>query len=161
MRRTFAILAAAALAVTGVAGVSLIQEFEGKSNAAYIDPVGIPTICYGHTGPEVRRGLTYTDAQCTAILHEDIRVHRAGLNRCIRRNLNSNQWAALTSLAFNIGVNRTCGSTLVRYVNAGNFPAASAQFGRWVYAGGRRFRGLERRRAAEKVLFDTPELIPQ
>lgn len=157
MRKAILTLAAASTAVVG-AGAALIMEFEGKRNAAYLDPVGIPTICYGHTGPEVRMSLRYTDAQCAAILQKDIATHRAGLAKCITRRLNENQWAALTSFAFNVGVSKACGSTLVRKANMGDFAGASAEFPKWKNAGGRVLPGLVRRRAAERALWDRAPL---
>lgn len=156
MGRALIASAAAALAVVGVGGLSLIKEHEGIRTSAYLDPVGIPTICYGHTGPEVRMGLKYTMAQCETMLLQDIAKHRAGLSKCVKQDLNSNQWDALTSFAFNVGVTRACNSTLVKKVNAGDLQGAAAEFPKWKYAGGRVLPGLVRRRAAEQTLFEQP-----
>lgn len=133
--------------------MSLIKEHEGIRTSTYLDPVGIPTVCYGHTGPEVRLGQRYTLAQCEAILYEDIRKHRAGLNKCITRPLNQNQWDAVTSFAFNVGVSKSCSSTLVRKINRGDLAGAAAEFPKWKYAGGRVLNGLIKRRASERALF--------
>lgn len=153
-----------ALAVIGAPGLALIKDFEGVRYKPYRDPVGIATVCYGHTGKDVDAalilGTVYTPAQCDAILVEDIRVHRAGLNKCVRVTLNENQWDALTSFAFNLGVAKACGSTLVRYVNAGRFYSASLEFPKWNKAGGTVLRGLSRRREAERALFVTPPTAP-
>src|SRR3546814_3539221 len=46
------------------AALALVVQFEGKVNRAYLDPVGKPTICYGHTGPEVHLSMVATDEQC-------------------------------------------------------------------------------------------------
>lgn len=157
MARALMALAAASSAVVGVAGYSMIQEHEGLRTSAYLDPVGIPTICYGHTGPEVRLGLKYTVAQCDDILKQDIAKHRAGLSKCVRVPLNQNQWDGLTSFAFNVGVSRACGSTLVKKVNQQDFAGAAAEFPKWKYAGGRVLPGLVRRRADEAELFMRPD----
>lgn len=137
--------------------MSTIKEHEGLRTSAYLDPVGIPTICYGHTGPEVRLGLRYTRAGCDAILMEDIRVHWTGLQGCITRPLTPNQRDAVISFGFNVGVAKACRSTLVRKINAGDYPGAAAEFPKWRYAkvSGRNvaLRGLTRRREAEAALF--------
>lgn len=140
----------------GAVGVSLVKEHEGLRTAAYIDPVGIPTICYGHTGPEVRLGLRYTAAKCEVILLNDIATHRKGLAKCVHVPLTRNQWDGLTSFAFNVGVSKACRSTMVRKVNAGDIAGASAEFPKWRYAGGQALPGLITRRRNERALFDAP-----
>lgn len=149
-------LAVASTAAVGALGLSLIKEHEGLRTSAYLDPVGIPTICYGHTGPEVRLGLKYTAAQCETILLQDIAKHRKGLDRCVKTELNPNQWDALTSFAFNVGVSRACNSTMVRKINAGDLDGAAAEFPKWKYAGGRVLPGLVKRREHERLLFVKP-----
>lgn len=148
---------ASSVLVLGVVGVSHIQVSEGKVNRTYLDPVGIPTICYGHTGPEVRLGQKLTDEQCTALLHKDIEIVRAGLNRCITTKLNQNQSAAVVSIAFNAGVSKICKSTLVRKINAGDHAGAANEFLKWKYAtsNGRLIvlPGLVKRREAERNLY--------
>lgn len=148
--------AVATVGVIGATGLGLIKEHEGLRTSTYIDPVGIPTVCYGHTGRYAKRGATYTEEKCEEILIEDIQKHREGIEKCISADLNQNQWDAVTSFAFNIGVSGTCRSTLVRKLNAGDEIGAANQFPRWVYAGGRKFRGLVRRRHEERELFLTP-----
>lgn len=150
------LVAPTAAVLIGAAGLTLIKEEEGLRLSTYRDPVGIPTVCYGHTGPEVRMGQRYTQEQCEAILLKDIEEHKAGLKRCVTAPLNQNQQDALTSFAFNLGVGATCKSTLVRKLNAGDYAGASAEFPRWVYAKGERLPGLVRRRAREQRLFNTP-----
>lgn len=155
---------AASSIVMGAAGLALVKEHEGLRTSAYIDPVGIPTICYGHTGPDVRMGLRYTPAQCEQVLLRDIQFHRAGMERCIKRPLTPNQRDAVVSFAFNVGVPKACSSTLVRHLNAGNDRAAAAEFPKWDKArvDGRlvALRGLTKRRAVEQALFLTPYKAP-
>jgi lysozyme len=148
---------AAAIALVGTAGVGTIKHFEGLEQRPYIDAVGIRTVCYGHTGQFVRGNHIRTVAECEEILGHDILVHARGVQRCLRREPTRNQMAAMTSLAFNVGVPTFCRSTLVRKFNAGDTRGAAAEFGRWKYArvNGRMevLRGLERRRQAEMELF--------
>jgi lysozyme len=77
--------------------------------------------------------------------------------------LNANQYGALVSWAFNVGCHQTLTSDLIKRLNEGvEDPNAIAAFElpRWKYAGGVVLRGLERRRAAEVVLFQTPTDVP-
>lgn len=148
-----------ALAIIGSAGLSLLQASEGRRLNAYLDPVGIPTICDGHTGPEVRLGLRYTSAQCDALTRQDVAATSAGIARCVTTPLNQNQHDALVVFAYNVGVTSTCKSTLVRRLNAKDFVGAANEFPKWKYAtmGTRRvvLQGLVKRRAAERDLFLT------
>jgi lysozyme len=131
----------------------LVAYYEGYVPHSYADPIGIPTACYGHTGPEVRLGQKYTRAECQALLEGDLAEAYAAVRRCIR-SPNDHQAAALTSAAYNAGPAIVCGSTLQRKANAGDWAGACAQLDRWVYAGGIKLRGLVRRRAAERALCE-------
>lgn len=158
-KQLITLVTGSSLAITAVA-LSMTKDSEGKRNRAYLDPVGIPTICYGHTGPEVRVGMVWSDAKCEQVLLTDITKHRQGVSRCIRRPLNQNQWDAVTDMAFNIGDAKVCGSTLVRKINAGDLKGAAAEFPKWKFAnaGGHMvvLPGLVTRRAKERALFETP-----
>lgn len=157
--RTKIIAGAAALTI-GTAGLSLIQTSEGKRNVAYLDSAGIPTICWGHTGPDVKLGQRATDAQCTALLHKDIDVHLYGVKRCLKVPLNQNRQDAVVSFAFNVGVTAFCNSTLARKINAGDFAGATSEFHKWnkTTVKGRKvvLAGLVTRRACEAQLFNQP-----
>lgn len=133
----------------------VVTYYEGLHPGTYADPVGIPTICYGHTGSAARPGNELSVAECEQLLDADLRIALGHVARCIRVDLQPHQVAALTSFAFNVGGGALCGSTLARMANAGA-PASQwcAQLSRWVYAGGIKLRGLERRRAAERALCE-------
>lgn len=139
--------AAAALAVSTVA------FYEGKVNRTYVDPVGVLTSCYGHTGTELRKGQTFTDEQCLAQLQTDLVKHAAALE-CINWPLTDGQKVAFLSFAFNVGNGAFCGSTLARKANAGDMPGACAELSRWTYAGGKQLPGLIERRATERQLCE-------
>lgn len=140
-------------ALVAVGGVGLIQQYEGKRNATYLDPVGIPTICYGHTGPDVTPGLRLNDAECNSLLDRDIMSHNAVLNTCLTVPVSYYQRAALISFTFNVGGKRACASTLIRKLNAGDVQGAADEFPKWIYAGGVPLQGLKSRRLAERQLF--------
>lgn len=144
-----------ATAVIGAAGLLLIQESEGKRNESYKDAVGVWTICYGHTGPEVKAGMYASDRMCNVLLDRDIRVHLDGLRPCINVPVNQNQQDAILSLTFNAGVYNICHSTLVRKLNAGDYAGAGREFARWKYAKGKALPGLAIRREREMRLYAT------
>jgi lysozyme len=148
--RSFATGAGSALTLAA----TLVMAFEGYIPAAYMDPVGISTACYGHTGPDVTPGKTYTKEECDRLLHGDLAEAYAAVQQCVRVPLKPTQSASLVSLAFNIGGNAFCGSTLVKRINAGELPAACAEISRWHYARGISLRGLVKRRAAERQLCE-------
>lgn len=147
---------------TDAAGVSLIENFEGLRLVAYQDAVGVWTIGYGHTGActaigkgDVCAGMTITNAQAQTLLQSDLAYFENGVNNLLARSVNPNQFAALVSFAYNLGLGALAHSTLLSLVNDGDDAAAAQQFGLWVYAGGQRLYGLVRRRAAEAALFSS------
>jgi Phage-related lysozyme (muraminidase) len=143
----------------GATAVSMVQAHEGLRTKAYLDPVGIPTICYGHTGPEVKLGLTYTVERCNDILLKDIALHRAGVEKCIKAPLTPNQRDAVVSFAFNVGVPKFCKSTMARKLNARDYIGAADEFPKWANArvNGKlvKLPGLIKRRRDERNLFLT------
>lgn len=144
---------AAGLLSLSIAGATYIAQHEGTQTIAYADPVGIPTICTGHTGPEVRLGQQASFAECNRLLIKDTTIAGRAIARCTHVAITQQQYDALVSLVFNIGGGAYCTSTLVRQINAGNCLAAADQFDRWIYSRGKKLRGLITRRAAEAARF--------
>lgn len=149
-----------AAAIIGGAGLNIVKASEGLRTKTYIDPVGIPTVCYGHTGPEVKLGQTYTVQQCEDILLADIAKHRKGVEGCIKAPLSPNQRDAATSFAFNIGVTKFCNSTLAKKLNRADYIGAADEFPKWKNGtiNGKLvpLPGLVTRRHKERNLFLTP-----
>jgi lysozyme len=145
-------VAVAALVVwqTGYTGAN-----EGLRLAAYRDSTGVPTICVGHTGPDVQMGMTWTKAQCDAVfaadLHDKVDVP---LSACVKppKPLGPSLVVALRDFTFNVGPGAACSSTLIRLINEGRTAEACDQFPRWAYARGILLRGLAIRRASERQL---------
>ena len=135
------------------AGLALIREFEGCRLDAYLCPAGIPTIGYGATGPDIRMGMVWTQEQADARLVEDLARFADGVERLVEVDLSDNQFAAIVSFAFNVGLGALRDSTLLRKLNAGDYLGAADQLPRWARAGGRIMPGLSRRRLAERALF--------
>jgi lysozyme len=139
--------------VTSPTGRAMIASFEGLRLTAYQDIVGVWTIGYGHTGPDVKPGLAITRQQADQLLVNDLARFERGVNALVTVRLNQNQFDALVSFSYNLGLSSLQGSTLLRLLNAGNFQAAADQFPRWNRAGGKEVAGLTRRRAEERKLF--------
>mgnify|MGYP001347553528 CR=1 FL=1 len=139
---------AAAATIIALSAAWLVKPQEGYSATPYRDIVGKWTWCYGETqGPMQQR---YTRAECDALLHDSLGKYLTELQACIHAPLRQHEWAALLSWAYNVGSASACKSTLVRKINAGAGPAEFCpELRKWVYAGGRKVKGLERRREAE------------
>lgn len=141
-------------------GLKLIRRFEGFRASAYRDAVGVWTIGYGHTSragpPHVGPGMKITRAQGEKILARDVEKFATQIRPLIRVPLNDNQFSALVSFAYNVGVGGFRRSSVLRVVNRGRFDLVPQRLSLWVKAGGRVLPGLVRRRAAEGVLFARP-----
>ena len=149
-------IAAGVAAVLAIAA-PLVAKWEGLRYAAYPDPAtgGAPwTVCYGHTGPDVVPGQSYTKADCDALLDADMAAADATVRRCIPVPMLRHVEASLVSAVFNIGPSVVCGSTLQKYALANDWPSACAQLSRWDKAAGRQMRGLTLRRADERKLCE-------
>lgn len=130
----------------------LIRQFEGLRLTAYRCPSGIWTIGYGHTS-NVHKGDTTTQSQAEEYLRQDIEPIEAYLNSQ-QLNISQNQFDALTSLIFNIGISAFSRSTLLKLIRQNpNDPAITAQFLRWIHSDGKVLPGLQRRRTEESKLY--------
>lgn len=141
------------------AGLDLVKEFEGLHSkigsgkiAAYLDPVHIPTIGYGHIAG-VHLGQLITEQGAENFLRQDLDQAESGVSSLVDVDLNENQFSALVSFAFNVGAGALAHSTLLKLLNSGDYKGAANQFPRWDKAGGQALPGLTRRRAAERKLF--------
>ena len=104
---------AAALAVPGS------QYFEGFASRTYRDPVGIPSACWGETGPHIQDGMEFTLAECVQMHNASLWHTWQGLGRCITTPLLVRDMAALLSWAHNVGTGAACSSTAARMIRAG------------------------------------------
>lgn len=145
------------MTATGAATLSIaatvVTYFEGYRPTAYLDSVGIPTICYGHT-ETARLGQTLSQEQCNRLLAADLGTALAAVDNAVTVPLSVERRAALASFTYNVGADKFAKSTLLAKLNAGDTAAACAELSRWVYAGGQKLAGLETRRAAERELCE-------
>jgi lysozyme len=133
-------------------GIDLIKRFEGFSSTIYTCPAGYATIGYGHLVrpyEHSRFASGISEQQAEDILRQDVKTAEQAVLRLIHVPLTDGQFDALVSFTFNLGSGNLQSSTLRRVVNREEHYLAPAQFRRWVYAGGRKLRGLQRRREAE------------
>jgi lysozyme len=133
-------------------GLDLIRRFEGLRLRAYRCPAGVWTIGYGHTGPEVREGMTIGRDEAEAMLRGDLIRFEEGVAKSAGA-CTQGQYDALVSFAFNLGLGALRSSTLLKKHKAGEHRLAAGEFARWIHAGGRKLPGLVRRRAAEAELY--------
>ena len=143
----------------GPKGRSLIQSFEQLRLLAYRKEDGIWTCGWGHTGPDVGPGTACTPAIAQTWFDGDVASAVKGVLRTVDVPLTQDQFDALVSFTFNVGVGNEAHSTLVRHVNARRFVAAGDEFLRWVHVNGQPSAGLVRRRTAERALFLLPSSL--
>jgi len=127
---------------------------EGLRNYPYKDPVGIVTVCYGHTGSDIVWGHYYSKEDCDALLKADLVKVSKQVDPLIKVPTTESQRAALYSFTYNVGVGNFRSSTLLKKLNAGDYPGACSELQRWVYAGGRKWEGLISRREVEKQVCE-------
>lgn len=140
-------------------GLDIIKRFETLRLTAYADPIGIPTIGYGHTRG-VKLGDTITEEHANMFLADDLQDAESHIEQMINIDININQFSAMVCLVFNIGWSDFAKSTIRRLVNDGDFDGAAGEFCKWNHAGGQQLPGLTRRRQAEEELFRRPALKP-
>ena len=134
------------------AGLRLLKSFEGCKLTAYKCPAGIWTVGYGSTGGHVKPGLTITQEYAEGLLRSDLRRFEEAVAK-LAPGSSDNQFSALVSFAFNVGIDALKTSTLLKLHRAGDYEGAAEQFKRWNKAGGKVLAGLVRRRAAEAALY--------
>jgi len=140
--------------------INHIKESEGLRLKAYPDPGssnGLPvTIGYGTTkigGKPVKLGTTITQAQAEQYLTADLEAFAAKVARLIQVSLSDDQFGALVSFAYNVGIGAFASSTLLRLLNAGDYNAVPAQLRRWNQNDGKVMQGLVNRREKEINLW--------
>jgi lysozyme len=150
----------AALAILRAAEGCARRIADGRL-AAYPDPGsgGAPwTIGWGATGPDIHAGLIWTQAQADARLAQDLaHLATAMTQACGAAPTSDNQFGAMCSLAYNIGLGHFLGSSVLRFHHTGQHAEAAQAFAAWNRAARRVLLGLTRRRAAEAALYLTPD----
>lgn len=136
------------------AGIDLIKRFEGIRLKAYRCPAGVFTIGYGHTGPDVHEGMTITDDQAEDLLRSDVERFEQGISTSLGGSpTTDNQFAAMVSMAYNVGLGAFKSSSVLRYHREKNTSRAADSFRLWIMVKGKPSKGLQNRREAERDLY--------
>jgi lysozyme len=139
--------------------LKLLHKYEGLVLDAYLCPAKVPTIGYGNTfyedGSKVKMGDKITKERAIELFENILENNFASqVKRLIKSRVTNNQFSALVSFAYNVGVGNLKRSTLLKLVNSNpNDPAIRNQFMRWNRAGGKVLLGLTRRRESEANLY--------
>ena len=134
-------------------GLDLIKHFESLQLKAYKCSANVWTIGYGHT-KNVKEGDRISQDQANCFLMQDLYSVERAIIRLVKVKLNQNQFDALCSLIFNIGISAFNKSTLLAKLNTGDYVGAAEQFRRWNKVNNVVMAGLVRRRQAEEDLFN-------
>lgn len=138
-------------------GLKFIQKFEDLRLESYLPtPNDVWTIGYGTTrinGRSVVKGEKITHRQAKEYFREDILKFQNAINDLVKVELTQNQFDALVSFVYNIGVGAFSKSTLLKKLNSGDYAGASREFKRWNKQAGKVLRGLTKRRNEEAEMF--------
>ena len=139
-------------------GLDLIKLYEGYSSSPYLCPAQHWTIGYGAIWGMDDKRVTednpdINEDQADYLLRRDVKKSEMAVLRHIRVPLEDGQFNALCSFVFNLGSGALQSSTLRRKINRGDYIGAANEFPRWVFAGGRKLKGLVRRREHERLMF--------
>lgn len=144
--------------------IEIIKSFEGFRAKPYYDSVGIPTIGYGTTIYPSGENVRITDGAISGKMatdflkyHIDKYVNEPLIKIVDRDKLNQNQYDALVSFCYNVGIGAFKASTLCKVIlaNPNDFDAIEVQFMRWNKAGGKVIDGLINRRKKEFFLYSS------
>lgn len=160
----------AALGLTGAAltAAVFIAPFENDGDdpsrlAVHLDPIGIPTACYGRVRQGLVLGQQFTEDQCAQQFAEDLTQHNNQMLRAVRVQLSEQEQIAYLSFHYNVGPGAFRDSTLLRKLNEGLRVDACIELTHacsrsrgtcegWTFAGGRQLPGLLTRRREERDL---------
>ncbi|RKQ40599.1 lysozyme [Enterobacter sp. R1(2018)] len=136
---------ASALTLAG----AMIPELEGVRYTPYYDVADVLTVCYGHTGKDIIPGRKYTPEECRAMLGKDLQPFASAVARAVTVPADAYQKAALITFSYNVGISAFQRSAVLRDLNAGHFDRACEGLKKWIWAGGKQWKGLMNRREIE------------
>jgi lysozyme len=138
----------------------IIKKWEGFRSTAYLCPSNVWTIGWGNTryvnGKKVQKGDKITEQEAQQLLDYFVTAFAQGLKKQLKVELNQNQFNALLSFVYNIGMGAFSKSTMLKLINEGKIEEASKQFAVWNKDNGVISNGLINRRKDEEALFNTP-----
>lgn len=130
--------------------VPTIQRWEGHEARPYKDMVGVLTVCYGHTGPDIRPKEVYTPKECTELLEKDIGKFAEGVVK-ITPKIEDNPYvlASAISFSYNVGLGNYKKSSVAKNFNKEDYALGCAYMMVYNRAGGKYVQGLQNRREDE------------
>jgi lysozyme len=134
-------------------GISLIKKFEGCELEAYKCAAGVWTIGYGHT-KDVKEGDSILKEDAESMLMHELQKYCNDVNIAVKVDLKQNEFDALVSWTYNLGLTNLNSSTMLKVLNEGKHNEVPAQIKRWNKASGQVKQGLVRRREAEALMFE-------
>lgn len=138
-------------------GLAKLKQWEGLKTKAYQDGGGVWTIGYGHTAtagaPKPFKGQVITEKQAEEILLRDLTQYENAVEQSVKVKLNDNQFAALVSFTYNVGIKKFKSSTLLKKLNVGKYDDVPSELMKWVYDNKKKKQGLVNRRRAEGYLW--------
>ena len=133
--------------------VNLVKFFEGFEAKAYLCPANVWTIGYGRTR-NVKEGDMINELQAERDLLEELEEFGHQVLNTVQVPLEQNEFDALTSWTYNLGVGNLQSSTLLKKLNSGDKNSVPSEMLRWNKAAGKVLAGLTRRREAEAKLWE-------
>jgi lysozyme len=139
--------------------LDIIKEFEGFMAKPYICSGGKATIGYGSTFYKDGKKVTMKDKEITVaeaeiLLEFQVNKFAEGVLKAVSKPLTQNQFDALVSFCYNVGLGNFRISTMRKLINENpNNPKIADNFMLWTLANGKRLNGLVRRRQAESDLY--------
>ena len=127
---------------------SFIPSVEGFSSTPYWD-VNRYSWGYGTAAPGSTGTITRDKAFSDMLSH--LMADYSTLSKEVTRSLNINQWTALLSFSYNLGVGNA--DNLLPNINAGNDAALQYQWNQYIHAGGQVNSNLVTRRQKEWALW--------
>jgi lysozyme len=134
-------------------GISLIKKFEGCELEAYKCAAGVWTIGYGHT-KDVKEGDSILKEDAESMLMHELQKYCNDVDIAVKVDLKQNEFDALVSWTYNLGLTNLNSSTMLKVLNEGKHDEVPAQMKRWNKASGQVKQGLIRRREAEALMFE-------
>ena len=143
------------------------ESIPAKYLKVYADPIAtepVPTVGFGTTSYDVQGlqiGHVFSEADVLQMFSKTIGRYEKAVNKYVTVDINQNEFDALVSFTYNVGIKAFRDSTLLRLLNRHQRVLATEQFHRWNKAGGKEREGLRKRRASEADLFATPVSAPR
>ena len=132
--------------------IDMVKHFEGFKAVAYLCPANVWTIGYGRT-KNVKEGDITSMPQATRDLEEELIEFGEQVLSVVDVELSQNEFDALASWTYNLGVGNLQSSTLLKKLNSGDKNSVPEEMIRWNKAAGKVLAGLTRRREAEAKLW--------